>query len=426
MNIRSNRLRMGLLPSDGVPTLSEVGLLDLKDMAKLLDASFHLCGSALGHFQNEGSGAAQIEWNQRLQQMIAVEKSMMVGVRSFVDHANPKLIGNVESQAVAMDKFGEVGQDFGGQKRAVDFPQIVHALLSGVNHAVSVYRERLYANLKREPEQRDVFVGVGIFPDGFVTLHQTEKRADNLPEHAGQVRARIFRVMDFGAQIGLPNSKSFGDRGHGHPDVNPEASHISVPDVLLQVACGHLAGESELTANWLAYGFSVKRARHRVDDSVRDRAVIFVPVIIGSDVVVPVLEDRLRQKFHPLGSDAPQIGIDHNAHLRIQLTGHRKDGAERAAFPGNAVIRRADPLTGIHGMQHQQKVFGSRFHLHDHLLGVVFRSAIGVHDDRPAGWKILCQSHRYCAHYLADRSSVVVTGDADDDVRLAQLFEAGL
>src|SRR5215468_7902634 len=128
-NIRSNRLRMEFLLPDGIPALSQIRLFGLEDLAQLFDAFFHLCGVAISDFNYERGSAAQVQRHQRLQQVIAIDDAVAEGGRRFVDHMNPKLVGNVKALPIAMDVTGQVDKRLGREKKAVDLAQIGDALL---------------------------------------------------------------------------------------------------------------------------------------------------------------------------------------------------------------------------------------------------------------------------------------------------------
>ena len=95
----------------------------------------------------------------------------------FVDHANPKLVRDMEALPVTMNVGGEIDESLRGQKQAIDFPQVLDTLLGGVNHAVGVNGQRLYPDFERESKQRNLFVGMDAPPDGLVTFHQAEERS---------------------------------------------------------------------------------------------------------------------------------------------------------------------------------------------------------------------------------------------------------
>src|SRR6267143_1528616 len=175
----------------------------------------------------------------------------------FIDHADPKLVRDVESLTVAMDEICEIHQSLRRKKRAVDFSQIMHALLYGMNHAVGVHREWFHTDFKREPEHGNGLATTNVLPDAVVALHQAEEGTDDLAEHAGQVRPRIFGVMELGAEVGLPNAETLGDGGYGHPDIDAEARDVGIPDVLFKIAGREFAGKPKLSADRLAHGFPV-------------------------------------------------------------------------------------------------------------------------------------------------------------------------
>ena len=105
----------------------------------------------------------------------------------------------------------------------------------------------------------------------------------------------------------MADAEAFGDRGHRHPDVDAEASHIGIPNVFFKETGSHPAGKSKFTTDRLAHGFAVKRASHRVNDPVRNGAIVFVAVIVGSNVVVFVFQDGTGEQFDPARCDAAQV-----------------------------------------------------------------------------------------------------------------------
>src|SRR5215468_7002602 len=174
-NIRSTRLRMEILLPDGVPALTEVGLLGLEDLSQLFDAFLHLGCVAIGDFKDERGGAAQVERHQRLQQVIPIDGAIAEGGRSLVDHSNPEFVGDMKPLAVAVYVAGQIDERLRRKKQTVDFPQIGNALLGGVNHAVGVDGKRFDTYFERKSEQRYLLVRTHLPPDVFVTLHQVEE-----------------------------------------------------------------------------------------------------------------------------------------------------------------------------------------------------------------------------------------------------------
>src|SRR2546422_4534997 len=74
MKARSIRRCMAhLLFAELVPELFEIGLLPLKDFAKLLNALLHFARGAFAGFENERRRAAQIKRHKRLEQVFAIQ-----------------------------------------------------------------------------------------------------------------------------------------------------------------------------------------------------------------------------------------------------------------------------------------------------------------------------------------------------------------
>jgi len=61
--------------------------------------------------------------------------------------------------------------------------------------------------------------------------------------------------------------------------------------------------------------------------------------IIGSDKIESPVEDRPYKKIYPLGSYAPEVGINNRACLYIQFLRDLEYRPERAALARNSVIR---------------------------------------------------------------------------------------
>src|SRR2546425_5114957 len=97
MKARSIRRCMAhLLFAELVPEVLEIGLLPLKDFAKLLNALLHLARGAFAGFENERRGAAQIKRHKRLEQVFAIQFARMPRSGKFVDEMDPKAIGEME------------------------------------------------------------------------------------------------------------------------------------------------------------------------------------------------------------------------------------------------------------------------------------------------------------------------------------------
>ncbi|GBE36498.1 hypothetical protein BMS3Bbin07_00645 [bacterium BMS3Bbin07] len=83
---------------------------------------------------------------------------------------------------------------------------------------------------------------------------------------------------------------------------------------------------------------SVQCPCHRVNYGISDGAVIFVPVIIGGDVIISCIENRPDQKFDPFRCYASEVGIHHRAGLYIKGFCYLKDGPECTPLSRNPMI----------------------------------------------------------------------------------------
>ena len=142
------------------------------------------------------------------------------------------------------------------------------------------------------------------------TLHELEEGRDDLDEHVLQVRARVLRVVELRAEEGLAHAAALRERRRRHEDVDPVARDRPVPALVREEPPREVAGEAEVPADRLPNAPAVERAGQRVDDRVRDRAVVAVPRVERRHEVVPVGEHGREEELDPLGRDAPQVAVD--------------------------------------------------------------------------------------------------------------------
>src|SRR5437899_6776505 len=113
--------------------------------------------------------------------------------------------------------------------------------------------------------------------------------------------------MDLGAQETLANPHPCGYGLCGHPDVDPEASDVRLPHVLVHVVSSEFSRKPEIPADRLPYLHSVQRSCQRIDDAVRDRPVVLVPQVVGCDEVEASAENRSEEQLDPFGGDRAEL-----------------------------------------------------------------------------------------------------------------------
>lgn len=52
--------------------------------------------------------------------------------------------------------------------------------------------------------------------------------------------SRVLDVVNLDSQIGLTDTEALSYSARGHPDVNPKAGHICLPNILLYIKLGHV------------------------------------------------------------------------------------------------------------------------------------------------------------------------------------------
>ncbi len=292
--------------------------------------------------------------------------------------------------------------------------------------AQDVHVERWWVSHPLEAVGRDVMAALDFAPSIRVGDGEPQDRAHDLPEHRPEVRAGVLRIVDLGTQAGLAHGEPAGHGKRGHPDVDPELGDLRRPVPGLQVVADEVAGNAEVAADRLADAEPVERPGQRVRDVVRDRAVVLVPRVERGDIVIAALQDRPGQELDPLGTDAPQVGVDDHQRLDFQSGRDLEDRAQRGALATDPVdlgvgerdarelVRRADQQDPLDVVR--------RLRLHDDTLRAVGRSRIGVDDHGPEVGEVLDQPSLSRTHDIADRRGVLETRDADHDVRP---FEAG-
>src|SRR4026207_2193399 len=98
--------------------------------------------------------------------------------------------------------------------------------------------------------------------------------------------------MDFCAKEALTNTRAAGNGFCRHPDVDAEPRHFRFPDMLVEIVGRECAGKPPFPADGLADPLPIECPGEWVGETVRDRAVVFVPQVIGRDIVVSLFHDR--------------------------------------------------------------------------------------------------------------------------------------
>ena len=250
---------------------------------------------------------------------------------------------------------------------------------------------------------------------------QAEDRGHDLAEHRPEVGARVLRVVDLRAEPRLADGEAAAEGQRRHPDVDAELRDLGRPVALGEVVLDEVARDAEVAADRLADAQPVQRARQRVGDVVRDRAVVLVAGIERGDVVVAALEDRPGQELDPLRADRAQVGVDDDERLDLERRRDLEDRPQRRALAACALdlgIRERDPreLVGRPDEQDPLDVV-RRLGLDDDPPRPVRRARVRVHDDRAQVREVLDEAGLRRAHDVADRRGVLEAGDADHDVR---------
>src|SRR5713226_488843 len=186
MKARSIRRCMAdLLFAELVPKLSEIGLLPLKNFAKLLNSLLHLARGAFAALENEGRRPAQIKRHKRLEQVFAVQFARMPSRGKFVDEMDPEAVGEMKivTRGCAIRQSGEGSVR---QKRLINIAEIRDALDETFHHALDVDGDGFDAHFKWEAEHRHRFGTIGVMPDARISLQQGEQGHYDLAKHAGQ------------------------------------------------------------------------------------------------------------------------------------------------------------------------------------------------------------------------------------------------
>src|SRR3989338_11141694 len=116
--------------------------------------------------------------------------------------------------------------------------------------------------------------------------------------------------MDLYSQIRLANPKAMSNRMSGHPDIDAKAGHIGHPHVLSEIGADGVPGQAEVPSNRLANPFAIERPRQVIHNVVRDGTVVLIAGVNRGNKVIVLIQHWLQEVFHPLGGDAPQVGID--------------------------------------------------------------------------------------------------------------------
>ena len=119
-------------------------------------------------------------------------------------------------------------------------------------HALDVHRHRLQAHAVGEPEQRHLLRARHDGQRSRYMCMRSKTEETTCTNMAARSAPGILGVVDLRPQERLAHPEAVGERGGRHPDVDPEAGHVRLPDRLLQVVRGQAAGEAEVAADGLA------------------------------------------------------------------------------------------------------------------------------------------------------------------------------
>ena len=100
----------------------------------------------------------------------------------------------------------------------------------------------------------------------------------------------------------------------------------------------------------LPYPKAIERASQRIDDAVRDRPVILVPMVERGHIIETNFQHGLDEKLDPFRSYASQVGIHHRASLHPEGVSDLEYGPEGASLSGYAVIHGRYRIGRLNGM----------------------------------------------------------------------------
>ena len=288
----------------------------------------------------------------------------------------------------------------------------------------SVHFEGRGVGVTLEAVGRHVVAAGDLEPSRGVVLGHAQQRPDNLAKHRPQVRPRIFRVVDLGAETALADREAAGQRSRGHPDVYAEPRHIRRPGVLSQVVADQVAADAEVPADRLANAMAVKGARHRIRDGVGDGAVVLVARVERRHEVVAALENRAGKQLDPFGHDRAEVRVDYNQSTDVQRGSHLEDSPQRRALATDSVhvwIGQADSVEPILGVDQEDLLdISRRLRLDHHSLRPIRRASVGVDQDRSKIWEVLHQPGVGSPNHVADCGRVSKARDTDHDVGVSE------
>ena len=123
-----------------------------------------------------------------------------------------------------------------------------------------------------------------------------------------------------------------------------------------------------------------------------------------------------KQEFDPFRRDAAEVRIDDGTGLGLQPPGDLEDRSKGAAFSGNAVIGRDDPMQDALLIADKQMLEiddGAG----DDGRRPIGRTAVGVDQHCPAAGEVFGKAHAHGPHDMSHRIGIVVAGDSDENVR---------
>src|SRR3990172_1584437 len=405
------------------PVIDQVFFILFEFPAEFFYLLFRLLLPHVLDLHDERCGLSKIERRQRLEQVLKRKSSFMVCKGVVIHDPCPELKREPELPVRTVCQ----GLDFSQIARPEDtqpyLPEPLDAFPEQGEHPVDIHLHVLKPYHILETERGNRFRSFHLFPGVPVCFHETESRSRHLGQHGAQIRAGVLGVVDLRAEKGLRNLEIVGDGLRGHPDVYAIPGDVRVPDVFGEIEFRKTARKSEVSADGLANALAVKRARQGIDNAVRDRPIVFMPMVERGNIVETVLDHRLHKELHPFRRDAPEVRVHHRACLYVQRGGDLEDGAEGAPFSRNADVRRRDleerldPVMEEDGLKILDR--GPVYQLYRSIN----RAAVGIYEHRFFVREIFGNSRMDRANHVAYGTRVIIARDADEDIGGLYAFE---
>jgi len=198
---------------------------------------------------------------------------------------------------------------------------------------------------------------------------------------------------------------------------------LLVPTIFREKICGEATGDCEFRREWFTNRATINCPRHGIEQIAHQNAFEFLPTIKGRNEIDVLGINGMDKPLYPIGLNRGGVGRKYHAHSGTEQVGGGEDGAKSEPMIGDASIFCADRGQSAQGID-----LRSAPHIIDRnpryqLRSAILRAAVGIDDDGSFARKALKKSGLDGLKNGRNSSGVVVSGKADEDVNLADIYQ---